>query len=118
VFRSLRQAKQLPWEYMHPEDTPLKIRQTRKKNLRKVGVKIRLEENSTWRDHPTLRVVAFSLGIIACLSLLVFWLPSAKVYLSPDSQTQQLNLWITANPTIYTYNLSDFYYVLPVPGFI
>ncbi len=106
VFRSLRQAKQLPWEYMHPEDLPLKIRPTRKKNLRKADPKIRLEEKPTWLDQPTTRGIAFSLGIIACLSLLVFFLPSAKVYLSPVSETQELNLSITANPSINTYNLS------------
>jgi hypothetical protein len=106
VFRSLRQAKQLPWEYIHSEETPLKIHRTRKKNLRKVGIRIHPEEKPTWLNHNTTRVIAFSLGIIACMSLLIFFLPNANIYLSPVSETQQLDLSITADPSIHTYTLS------------
>jgi len=106
VFRSLRQAKQLPWEYTQTEEIPTKIPLSHYKNLRQLGVKIHTKEKPTWLNHITTRIIAFSLGLIACITLLVFFLPSAKIYLSPVSKTQTLNLSITANPSIDTYNLS------------
>jgi hypothetical protein len=106
VFRSLRQAKQLPWEYTHMGETPPKIPLVRYKNLRQLGVKFRTKEKPAWLDHIITRVMAFSLGIIACLALLAFFLPSAKITLTPVSEAQTINLTITANPSINTYNLS------------
>jgi hypothetical protein len=106
VFRSLRQAKRLPWEYTLQEEKPPRFSRTQEKNIRQMGKLLRPKMRPAWLEQNSTRVVAFTLGIISCLALVIFLFPSAEIYLSPDAEIQELDLTITASPSITKYNLS------------
>ena len=106
VFRSLRQANTLPWEYTvkDPQTQRPKIKQP--KDLQKLREAAHPPPISSWTNHPTSRIIAFILGVLASLTLLAFLLPRAEITLSPKTETQELTLTITANPALLSYNLS------------
>jgi hypothetical protein len=106
VFRSLRQANTLPWEYTIKEAPPTKFPKVREKSLRDMRELAYPGLKTSWVSRPVPRILFFSLGAIACLAILIFLLPSAEIHLSPSTKSQELTLSISANPTITSYNLS------------
>jgi hypothetical protein len=60
----------------------------------------------TWMTQPAVRVIAFILGVLSILVLLVYVIPSAEVWLSPQTQEQSLTLKVTASPDTSTVNLA------------
>jgi len=106
VFRSLRQAKQLPWEYTLQEEKTPAFTLREEKNLRQLVNGIHTRQRPAWLEQPSTRWIAFTSALISCLVLIIFFSPSAQVTLSPQSETQELELTITANPNISKYNLS------------
>jgi hypothetical protein len=106
VFRSLRQAKQLPWEYTLQEEKSPAFTPRKDKNLRQLVNRIHTRQRPAWLEQPSTRWIAFASALISCLVLFIFFYPSAQVTLSPQSETQKLGLTITANPNISKYNLS------------
>jgi hypothetical protein len=106
IFRSLRQAKQLPWEYTIQEDKQPAFSPKGGGNLRKAGNTLRTRTRPHWLEQSSTRWIAFSLAILACLALIIYFYPSAEITLSPQTEIQELELTITANPTISKYNLT------------
>jgi hypothetical protein len=51
-----------------------------------------------WRNRPAVRLGFFTLAVLAVLTLLLLFVPSARIKLSPRLQTQSLNMPVTAGP--------------------
>lgn len=106
VFRSLRQANTLPWEYTVEESKPVKQKVRERVNLLELRDAAHPPFVPTWSNHPTTRIIAFLAGVAASLTLLGFLLPRAEITLAPKTETQELTLTITANPALLSSNLS------------
>jgi hypothetical protein len=59
----------------------------------------------TWLAHPVIRIVSFTLAVLALLALAAFLLPAARLTLSPSTQEQQVTLPVTASPATLVVNL-------------
>ena len=108
VFSSLSQAQRGAWRRSkgrrrleswlldHPRPAVMGLRD-RRKNL--VG-------RETKRINPWLRGGVFSLGVLAVLALVLFFLPSARLELHPLRQEQSLVLDLRASPSISSADVS------------
>jgi len=66
----------------------------------------RPERPAGWPKKPASRVAVFLLGIMAILSMAAVLVPSARLDLSPQVETQELRLAIYADPEQEQVNLS------------
>ncbi|MBN2046077.1 MAG: baseplate J/gp47 family protein [Anaerolineales bacterium] len=105
VFRSLRQAHKVAWEYsLAPYLPPTKPE--RKYNRAELA-EMRLQANPPdWMTLPVTRNIAFWTAIFAILVMAFFLVPGATIEFLPKFKTQQLDLTLKANPQIDSYNLS------------
>ena len=105
VFRSLRQAQRIAWEYhLAPYEPPKK---PDRKFTRTELAEMRVRANPpAWTTHPTTRMVAIIASVLAILAMAIFLVPSARIEYLPQFEAQHLDLTLQANPEIRTYNLS------------
>ena len=59
-----------------------------------------------WLSKPLTRLILFTIGVLAFLSIAAILLPSAIVTLNPKTDTQEITLKVQANPEIENINLS------------
>lgn len=105
VFRSLRQAQKVAWEYSLPLYEPPK--KPERKYTRQELAEMRAQANPpAWTTHPTTRKAAFGASILAILLMAVLLIPGATISYLPAFETQQLDLALTADPEILAFNLS------------
>ncbi|MEJ2757272.1 MAG: baseplate J/gp47 family protein [Anaerolineales bacterium] len=105
VFRSLRQAQRSPWKMGAPEEnrpSPPKKKYTREE----LADLIQQSSQPAWTQEKSVRLIAFALSILAVLVLTAYILPGATIEFQPPSETQTLELTLTANPAVESYNLS------------
>jgi hypothetical protein len=60
----------------------------------------------TWMENNWFRAVIFLLGVLAVLSMIVVYLPSAEVEIDPKSEIRSAELPITTGKQVTTFNLS------------
>ena len=60
----------------------------------------------SWQNSAFFRLGIFTLGVLALLSIAAVIFPSAEIKLSPEIQTQQIDLEVRANPMLDTINLA------------
>jgi len=58
-----------------------------------------------WRNLPAVRLGFFTLAVLSVLILLLLFVPSARIKLSPRLQTQSLSMPVTASPDTVEVNL-------------
>lgn len=105
VFGSVAQAQNRSWR---------RSRRQRRRNWLKQWPRVTPSDLRAWRVslHPKQvvnsfwRIPLFALGILAVFSLVVFFLPSAKVVLTPLQKEQTLDLSVWASPDISAVILS------------
>lgn len=95
TFASREEALRRPW-----------VRRRRRRRLRRPPPRdlYALREamrrlTPTWQRHPLVRLLAFTLGVLAVLALVAFTLPGATVTLYPVPQWQEVTLTVRAAPT-------------------
>ncbi|OGO27350.1 MAG: hypothetical protein A2W33_08065 [Chloroflexi bacterium RBG_16_52_11] len=59
-----------------------------------------------WQDSTVVRLVFFTLGVLALLSIAAIIFPGAEIKLAPEIRSQQIDLEIRANPALEAINLS------------
>lgn len=105
VFGSVAQAQNRSWR---------RLRRQRKRHWLGERPRVAPADLRAWRAslqprqiaNPFLRILLFTLGILAVFSLVAFFLPSAKIVLTPLQIEQTLELPVWASPDISTVNLS------------
>jgi hypothetical protein len=105
VFRSLRQAQQIAWEYsISPAASPPPSASRRS---RQELADLRATPGGpAWQDQPAVRTGAFILGLLAFVILAGFILPGARIEYLPPAETQTLEINLTASPDYQAFNLS------------
>jgi hypothetical protein len=105
VFRSLRQAQKIAWEYMVREEEPA-ARPEKKFTRQELAEKIQHHRTPGWAQQKSVRITAFVLSILALLVLAAFLVPGAQIEYLPEFETQSLTLTLTASPAFSGFNLS------------
>lgn len=105
VFRSLRQAQRVPWEYSRPSSAALK-RPVQQRTRQELAELVRGASTPSWTNTSPARVTSFVLSIVAVLVMGIFLVPGAQVVYQPPSESQTLPLSISANPEYPAFNLS------------
>jgi hypothetical protein len=59
-----------------------------------------------WLEHPAIRFLCLGFSVLALFTLGIFILPSAKIMLSPQVETQSMKFDIYMNPSSTSINLS------------
>lgn len=105
VFRSLRQAQRIPWEYSLP---PSRKAQKPEKTRTREELTQLIERSSApaWTQSNPVRILAAVFSLLAVLAMAGFLLPGARIEYLPPLETQSLPLTLSASPEYQTYNLS------------
>jgi hypothetical protein len=108
VFRTIQSAQKSSWR-ISEQRTPPQI------NLQRAGHKrpdlVTLAQDahpqpSKILTQPTTRLVLFTLGVLALLSIAAMLVPKVTIALTPDTRIQNLTLLVRANPGAETVNMS------------
>lgn len=96
VFESTGQAQRVAW----PKIRHRRLRRRAPdKTLR--GKRDQLPPlEEAWRSRPSVRVLAFTIGVLSVLVLVALFIPRAQVTLNPVTQTQTVVFPVTANPSV------------------
>ena len=105
VFRSLRQAQKVAWEYMVRPEEPAE-RPSKKHTRQELAAMLYDERAPSWTQQKGVRIASFALSMIALLVLAAFLIPGATVEYLPELETQSLELTLTASPAYSGFNLS------------
>ena len=105
VFRSLRQAQRVAWEYTLPPHQGIQ-RPANKRSREELARLIQESAPASWTQTKAFRITAFTISILSVLVLAAFLIPSARIEYRPKFETQTLPLTISASPEYQTYNLS------------
>ena len=68
----------------------------------------------SWQNSTLFRLGIFTLGVLALLSIAAVIFPSAEITLSPEIQTQQIDLEVRANPILDSVNLAGIVPATPI----
>ena len=104
TFSSTNQAKQTNWRRSRKAPKPSWVDRTRTdpQNFRQLRHLIHPKP----AENGWLRLVMFPLGVLAFLSLVLFFVPGAEVELTPAKVQQQLTIPVWASPAISVANPS------------
>lgn len=107
VFRSLRKAQQIAWEYaIAVDEEQTRRRPERKFSREELKQQVHSRRQPGWADKPRVRLASISTSIMAVLALVIFLVPSAQVSYLPKLDTQTLQLNLVTDPNIRSFNLS------------
>jgi hypothetical protein len=104
VFTSALAAQKADW----PE-TARKLK-LRRKGERPDLRQMRLEARpapAAWTELPAVRLFFFSLAVLALLAMLLVFLPSATVSLSPTLESQTLTINLSASPDVTAVSAAE-----------
>jgi hypothetical protein len=106
VFRSLRKAQQVVWEYSLPEADQPASRPERKYSRKELDEMLHAARQPGWADRPAARMSSVAASVLALLALAIFLVPSARITYLPKLETQSLGITLQASPEITSFNLS------------
>jgi len=88
VFRSLRQAQRIPWEYSLP---PSRKAQKPEKTRTREELTQLIERSSApaWTQSNPVRILAAVFSLLAVLAMAGFLLPGARIEYLPPLETRQ-----------------------------
>jgi hypothetical protein len=105
VFASVNQAQKLPWRRGR-----VRKRLFRRQPGKEADIELlRKQVNNAMpspMDKPWVRLAAFTAGILAVLTLILFFLPGARVELQLPRSDQSLTMNVWANPALRVSSLS------------
>ena len=98
VFESAGQAQRVAWPKVTHKRLPERIPD---KTLREKREQAQVREEA-WRAHPVTRVLALIVGVVSVLALVALFIPRAQITLKPVTQTQSVEIPVSANPAVNT----------------
>jgi len=103
VFDSTTAAQKDLWPVRHLKDhhTPRPPR----RDLRVLRDSVH-EPEARWRSNPLVRVVTFSLAVLAVLAIASLFVPRAALTLYPEAQTQSILIPVIANESIESVSIT------------
>jgi hypothetical protein len=104
VFKNLRQAQHTHWRMGKRKKINLLSKDSRPdlETLRKLIHSQSLEI----LKNPAVRIISFSIAVLALFVLGIFILPGATIFLTPQEKMQSITLSLIADPSLSTVNLS------------
>jgi hypothetical protein len=103
VFNTVAIAHHKTWEEQHLAEKPR--RRAPRPDLRQMR-RAAFPAEARWRTRFVLRFSFFSLAVLAVLTLLLLFLPSASIKLTPETHQQSLTVAVSASPEVTTVNLT------------
>jgi hypothetical protein len=103
IFKTAAIAQRKTWETKHTTETT--VRSTPRPALRQMRRDV-FPGEARWRNLLGIRLLFFSLAVLAVLALLLIFLPSATVKLSPETQMQSLAISVNSSSKVSTVNLT------------
>ena len=103
IFKTVAIAQRRTWQAKYAVETP--TRRTPRSNLRRMQREV-VPAEGRWRNLIGIRLLFFSLAVLAVLALLVLFFPSATVALTPETRLQSLAISISASPQAASVELS------------
>ena len=109
VFKSIKHAQRRTWTALYSDEKNFLSRKSVSEIMEKI-LKGKTKEPE-WMNLLGVRLVLFSLGVLSVLLIFLLFIPSAKIKLNIQDQTQTMILHITADETVDIVNLSG---IIPV----
>jgi hypothetical protein len=113
VFRSVRKAQTERWKRIRrkkPQAQPSVLGEERLSRIQSILSDPIYHNRETRALSQPLRVGIFGLAVLAVLSIAAVLIPSAEIYITPDTKTQQITLPVQADDSVDELNLAG---VLP-----
>lgn len=109
VFDNLRQAQDSNWRIKRRRRS--RVRPSFQKSIDPQPDLTRLRKEShpstpAWMTKQVTRLILFTIGVFAFLSIAAILLPTAVVTLNPKTETQEITLQVHVDPDIEDINLS------------
>jgi len=118
VFENVRQAQEIRWRRtlrhkprIHPVHSP-NVEVTRSAKVPEKPQKTALFPGAIL--SPAARLVLFTIGVLAFLSLAAALLPTAELTLTPKTETQAITLTVTGSTSVDRVNLSGLVPIHPI----
>jgi hypothetical protein len=103
VFRAVAIAQRKTWEKEYTPEKP--HRRAPPPDLRQMRREV-FPGEAHWRNLLGVRFLFFALAVLAVLVLLLLFLPSATIQLTPINHLQGLTISVRASPKVATVNLT------------
>ena len=103
VFKTVAIAHRKTWEEQPLAEKPR--RRAPRPDLRQMR-RAAFPAEAHWRTRFVFRFLFFSLAVLAVLALLLLFLPSASIELTPETHQQSLTVAVSASPEVTTVNLT------------
>jgi hypothetical protein len=103
AFNTVASAQRKTWEGQPLAEKPR--RRTPRPDLRQMR-HAAFPAEAHWRTRFVVRFLFFSLAVLAVLTLLLPFLPSASIKLTPETHQQSLTVAVSASPAVATVNLT------------
>ncbi len=103
VFKSAAIAQRRTWEAKSSLETP--VRRAPRPDLREMR-RVVFPEEARWRNLLGVRLLLFSLAVLAVIVLLLLFFPAATVKLTPATKMQSLAISASASPTVSQVSLT------------
>jgi len=104
VFNNLRQAQETHWR-INRQKKNISPPEGNRPDLDSIRKSMN-SQSLVWMEHPATRTILFGISVMALFALGIFILPGATIYLTPQTNTQSMELMLTANPSQSDINLS------------
>ncbi len=95
IFRTATIAQRRTWQAQSTAETP--VRRAPPSDLRLMQREA-VPTEGRWRNLIGIRLLFFTLAVVAILALLILFFPSATVALSPETRMQSLAISLSASP--------------------
>ena len=103
TYKTALIAQRRTWQGKYSEETP--VRRTPPSDLRRLQSEA-IPAEGRWRNLIGIRLLFFTLAVLAVLALLVLFFPSATVTLTPETRTQSLTISASASPQVTRVDLA------------
>lgn len=101
-FRNVKDAQKTPW----PEADLRPMRRFPRLDLRAIRENLRQPDPLDTRHNPLARLGIFALGALALLAIMLVFIPSAEIRITPPEQPQQVVISVSAMPDVRAAQLS------------
>jgi hypothetical protein len=103
VFRTAADAQKKDWVEAGP---PGPVRRFPRIDLRALRDRLRLSDPLDVQDDPASRVGIFTIGVLALLTIMLVFIPSAEIRINPPEQPQSVVISVSADPQAKTVQIS------------
>ena len=104
VFETLREAHETRWRTRRPHRRR-SLRQTPRPDFQELRDQMQ-PRSAAWMNHPAVRLLTFSLSLLAILSITALILPEARLSLVPKEKDQDIILPVSASNRFIEANIS------------